>query len=720
MAAKHIALIAGLLAPTLYGLEVGAVAQSAGVVMMQPIPDTIAADPGIEGARPSTIRVLSPTDHDLFQRALALAAKGDWSKALALGDQGKDTTARQLLQWRYALDRNSGAKFSEIDAVMKFAASWPLKGTLQARAEAAIIPDTVTPPALTPAQIALWFEGRQPNSSIGRVRLGEALVATGPTSNGTAAKGGPLIARGWAEGSFDDATEAAILAHDAAYLTPESDKARLDNLLWRGEFTAARRQMSRVDAQSAAVARARILLGGGTRAAKAALEAVEHSSDPGLLFDWAKALRNEHKDDEAHQMLLRAAPATLARDHAARWWAEVNTEARDALKGGDAKEAMALLNHAGLSGGDEYVEQQFLAGFVTLRFLKVPQAALPYFQRLEGSVSRPVSKARADYWLGRTYEAAGDNDDALTHYRLAGAYPETFYGQLAQARTQDAPLLHVNDTEVAAAARSEIENDPLMPQIRVLADLGQADDLRLFAEAEAQVYSSPRHLKAFLQSLTEWGYPEIALRLAKSASYAGAPMLEFSHPLMALPPYKGSGTPPEPALVLGLIRQETEFDPYAVSSAGARGLMQVMTEGAKKSARIAHLPYRPNDLLTDKDYNIELGMIEAAGHLATWNGSLLLAAAGYNAGDTNARRWVAAFGDPREGTVDPLDFIEQIPFSETRNYVQRVLENIEVYRNRLAGKDEPLQIMSDLYAPAAAPAVVLSALVAQPAKAKTN
>ncbi len=715
MAAKHIALIAGLLAPALCWQEERALAQSAGVVMMQPIPDSAPGDPGIAGARPSTIRVLSPADHDLFQRALAAAAKGDWAGALTLGDQGKDTTARQLLQWRYALDRNSGAKFADIDAVMKFAASWPLKGTLQARAEAAIIADTVMPPALTPAQIVAWFEGRPPNSSIGRVRLGDALVATGQ-----AAKGGPLIARGWAEGSFDDATEAAILAHDAAYLTSESDKARLDNLLWRGENSAARRQMTRVDAQTAAVARARILLDGGTKSAKAALAAVSKSSDPGLLFDWAKALRNEHKDDQAHQMLLRAAPATLARDHAARWWAEVNVEARDALRGGDAKEAMALVSHAGLSSGDEFVEQQFLAGFIVLRFLKVPQAALPYFQRLDDGVSRPISKSRAEYWLGRTYEAAGDTADAIAHYRLAGEHSETFYGQLAQARIESAPLLHVNDTDVAAASRSEIEEDALMPQIRVLADLGQAGDLRLFVQADAQVYSSPRHLKALMQTLTEWGYPEIAVRLAKEASYAGATMLDYTHPVIALPPYKASGTPPDPALVLGLIRQETEFDPYAVSSAGARGLMQVMPEAARKSARVAGLPYRPGDLLTDRDYNIELGMIEAAEHVAYWNGSLLLAAAGYNAGDTNARRWVAAFGDPRTGAVDPLDFIEQIPFSETRNYVQRVLENSEVYRARLAGKDVPLQILSDLYAPAAPAAMVLSAPVAQPAKGKTN
>ncbi len=514
MAARHIALITAFLVPAI------AFGQNTGVT--------------VAGARPSTIRVLSAADHALFQRAFAAAAKGDWANALTLGNQGADTTARQLLQWRYALDQGSNAKFAEIDAMRKIAVTWPRKGALEARAEAAIIPDPSGTSGMTPAQIVAWFAGREPGTSIGRVRLGEALVATGQP-----AKGGPLIARGWAEGSFDDFTENNIRTQDAAYLTPESDRTRLDNLVWRDDTAAAKRQMMRVDAVSAAIARARILLDGGTKSARAALAAVKDSSDPGLLYDWARALRAEHQDAAAHAMLMRAAPATLARDHTARWWAEVNTEARDMLRDGDARGALAMVEHAGLPIGDEYAEQQFLGGFITLRFLKDPAAALPWFQRLNANVSRPISKARAEYWLGRTYEATNDADNGFTHYRLAAIYPESFYGQLAEARTQTAPLLHVNDHDITAAGKNEIENDALMPQIRVLADLGQAGDLRLFANANVQATPTPRHLKAFLQALTEWGYPEIAVRLAKAASYTGTAMLDFTHPVIALPAYRG-------------------------------------------------------------------------------------------------------------------------------------------------------------------------------------
>jgi soluble lytic murein transglycosylase len=699
MAPRHIAWIASLLVST------AALAGSTGTAA--PAPQKTTSGTAIPGLRPSTIRVLSASDHTLFQKAFAAAAKGDWGTAIRLGNQGTDTTARQLLQWRYALDQASGARFSEIDAVMKVAASWPLKAALQARAEAAI------PPEMKPAEIIAWFSGHAPVSSIGRVRLGEALVASGD-----ATKGGALIAQGWAEGSFDDFTENQIRTQDAAYLTPESERARLDNLVWRDENAAAQRQMPRVDAKSAAIARARILLDGGTKSAKAALAGLTDSSDPGLLYDWARALRAEHHDDEAHAMLMRIAPASLAKDHAARWWAEVSVEARDMLRSGDPKGALAMVDHAGLPAGDQYAEQQFLGGFIALRLIKDPAASLPWFERLAANVSRPISKSRAEYWLGRAHEAMGEKDQAIAHYRQAARYPDTFYGQLALARSDSEPLLKVMDSGVSAADKSEIENDPLMPQIRVLADLGLANDLRLFAEADTKAIVTPQRLKTFMEALTQWGYPEIALRLAKNASYGGLALLDYSHPVISLPAYKGSGPAPDPSIVLGLIRQETEFDPYAVSPAGARGLMQLMLPTAKKTARIAHLPYRPGDLLTNRDYNLQLGMIEFAGHLNYWNGSLVLAAAGYNAGDTNARRWVAAIGDPRDGTVDPIDFIEQIPFGETRNYVQRVLENVEIYRDRLAQQDLPLRIVSDLYAPAAPQNVVLNTPLA--VKPKVN
>jgi soluble lytic murein transglycosylase len=270
-------------------------------------------------------------------------------------------------------------------------------------------------------------------------------------------------------------------------------------------------------------------------------------------------------------------------------------------------------------------------------------------------------------------------------------------------------MLHLSDTAVEAASASDAETTALMPEIRVLADLGQAGSLRAFIDRTAEANPSPRSLKRLMILLNDWGYPEIAVRLAKTASYAGTFLPTFSHPVIAIPAYQGPGTAPDPALVLGLIRQETEFDTYAVSGAGARGLMQMMPASAKTAAKAANLAYRPEALLTDTAYNMQLGMTEYRGHLDRYGGSYVLAAASYNAGPNNARKWIAINGDPRNGGVDPIDWIEQIPFGETRNYVQRVLENTEVYRARLAGRDTPLRILPDLYAPLAPSMPVLAA-----------
>jgi soluble lytic murein transglycosylase len=611
---------------------------------------------------------------------------------MALGNQGQDTTARQLLQWRYALDRNSGASFAEIDAALKMAADWPQRGTLLTRAEATI------PLDMAAADIVRWFGAREPVSPIGRVRLGEALVARDEKT-----RGATLIRQGWSEGSFDEATEAAILIRDGALLTPDTQRARLDSLLWRSEIGAARRQMARVDRRTAELAQARLALASGLAKAKTALAKVGGADDPSLLYDWSRALRAADKDADAHAMLLRIDPASLARDHTQRWWNEVAIQARDALAKGDPRLALKLVNHASLPVSDQYAEQQFLAGFISLRLLKDASGAQVYFQRLGANVTRPISKSRAEYWQARAYEASGDTAAAYDHYRLAAVYSDTFYGQLAIARTEAAPVLHLADTLVEAVPKARIENDALMPQMRVLAELDQDNDLRLFALRAAD-HASPAHLKQFLATLRDWGYPQIAVRLAKSSSYSGTPMLDFAYPVRALPGFVGSGPAPEPALVHAVIRQETEFNAEAVSSAGARGLMQVMLAAAKTSARAGGLPYRPDDLLSDVNYNMQLGMIELARHYASWNNSIALTAAAYNAGPGNVRKWVAANGDPSAGKVDPIDWIEQIPFGETRNYVQRILENMEVYRNRLSGKDQPLAILSDLYGPVAPPA----------------
>ncbi|MGA7676711.1 MAG: lytic transglycosylase domain-containing protein [Rhizomicrobium sp.] len=678
--------------------------QQGGVIMMQPIQDsdqpndTQPAGP-IEH-RAGSSQVLSAADHDLYARAFDAADHGDWPTARSLAAQGHDAMASRLVQWRYLLDKNSGAPFAEIDAFLKANPDWPLSAALLARAEAAL------DPATAPTAIIAWFAGRDPVSAIGKIRLGDALIATGKIAAGT-----ELVREGWLDGSFEPDQELAIVQKDGAILTPDIDRRRLDNLLWRDDVAGAKRELARVDDTAQRLGAARLALRTNSAAAQRTIAelSADIGSDPDLLFDRARATRRGGDNSGALALLQRAPLKKLAKLHAHPLWAELNIEARQALQDGNPKTAYALVSDTGLTSGNDFAEAEFMAGWIALRFLKEPQTALPHFKKLEDGVSRPISLARAHYWQGRAYEDAGDTASAWQQYRAASKASDTFYGELALARIDATPVLHLRS--VAAdnpLPRSAFERDDLVRAMRVLADLGAQNYLRYFALHYQELHPGAGPVKQLAEALTGMGFGDVALRVAKAASYEDIALMPYAFPLIPVPDYRGPGNGPEPALVLGIIRQETEFDPESISNAGARGLMQVMPSAAKHDARLAGLPYRPNDLMSNQAYNMQLGMTEFAGYLGDWNNSLILAAAAYNAGPNNAKKWIAAYGDPRSPSVDPIDWIEQIPFPETRNYVQRVIENLEIYRDRLAGHDMPLRILADLYGPNAAPTKVLT------------
>ncbi len=678
--------------------------QSGGVISMQPIPDSDQPSgddvSGPSEHRAGTSHTLSATDHDLFTKAFEAAERGDWPAAKGLAAQGHDAMAKRLVQWRFLMDKNSGASFGEIDAFLKASPEWPGRGALYARAEAAL------DPAASPATVIAWFGERNPDSAIGKVRLGEALIASGKVTLGR-----NLICQAWVEGSFEPDQELSIVQKDGALLTPDVDRQRLDNMLWRDDVTGAKREMARVDDTTQRLAAARIALRtspGSAQRTIASLSA-DLGSDPSLLFDRARAARRAGDNNGAEVLLQRAPLKEMEKLHPTRVWSELSIDVRQALQDGNPRAAYGLVSDTGFTSGSEFADAEFMAGWITLRFLKDPQIALAHFKKLGDSVSRPISLSRARYWSGRAYEAAGDPASAWQQYHLAAKASDTFYGQIALARIDATPVLHLRNQAVEATpSRTAFEREEPVRAMRVLADLGEQDFLRAFAMHYQELHPDAGHVKLLAEALVDMSFRDVAVRVAKTASYSDIALLAYTHPVIPVPAYRGPGAAPEPALVLGIIRQETEFDPASVSHAGARGIMQVMPSGARRTARLAGLPYRPNDLTTDPNYNMQLGMTEFSGYLSDWNNSLVLGAAAYNAGAGNVKRWIAAFGDPRSPKVDPVDWIEQIPFGETRNYVQRVIENMQVYRNRLAGRDQPLRIMADLYAPGSPPAKVLN------------
>jgi soluble lytic murein transglycosylase len=663
--------------------------------MMQPIADSDEAAPAqsFGGERkPGLIRYLSPTDHDLYSRAFEAAARGDWTGARGLADQGRDPIASKIIEWRYLMDKNSGASFFEISEFLRNNPAWPDRDALLARAENAI------DPLMEAHAVIAWFGDREPASAIGKIRLGEALTATGSSIRGT-----ELIRKGWIEGIFDAPHEFSIIQRDGAVLTPEVDRERLTHLLFRGDLADARQEISRLGSEDQLIAEAALALHTSPAIGERMLDRLSQSSleDPLIVFDRTKLLRQQNAISAIPDLIVRAPTREMANINPTRWWNELNLDARDALSLGDYRSAYVLASNAGLeSGSNEYSDAQFLAGWVALRWMREPKTALMHFHEVARAVSRPISVARAHFWAGRAYEVAGEIAEAREQYRIAAQNPDTFYGQIALSRIEASPQLHLIDAEPdTESLQGTYENEELTHAIRVLGDLGFERLLREFAVQNVHVYPDARHVARLAADLTAMGFREVALRVAKEASYSGVRLLAYSHPVISVPAYYGAGFAPEPALVLGIIRQETEFDAYAVSSAGARGLMQLMPDSARRDAQLLGLAYRPQALMDDVPYNMQLGMAELAKNLADWGGSYVLTAAAYNAGPGNVRKWIASFGDPRDARIDPIDWIEQIPFSETRNYVQRVIENMEVYRSRLSGRDEPLRILADIYRP---------------------
>lgn len=652
-----------------------------------PVPDA----PPSQGNIAPAIKPDPSPDGLLLAQALAADARDDWSSALTYSAQTSNPVVRDIIQWKYLLDEDSGASFDAITAFINTHPRWPRLNALLIRAEKAM------PGELDPAQVIAWYGNRAPLSGPGMIHLGEAQMSAGRIADGIA-----LIRRGWIEFTYAPFDESNVEAAHGDILTPDVEKLRLDHLLARGDVGGARRQLARVSAAQRRLANARLEIQANPANVKTVLAGLPLAAraDPEFMFDVARGLRRHGDDDQAWVVMEKAPTDKNALVLPERWSTERQIMARDALKAGDVDLAYRFASAPVLdsSSGAPFQDAEFLAGWIALRYLHNTDLAYRHFGRLLNGVTYPISVARAHYWTGRTAESAGDMARAADEYAKAAENPTTFYGQLALAKIAGNPVLRVsNATSMPTPmARAAFDGDERVRAIRLLAETGDRADMRQFATALASDPPLPDQLQMLAQLLAETGDIAQSVRAAKAASYVGYILPDYLHPIVALP---GAGGGPEPALVLAIARQESEFDPGVVSSAGARGLMQVMPASAQRAANMLGISYRLADLTSNPTYNIQLGMQTLNDYLDLWDGSYILAIATYNAGPVNVSKWVETYGDPRNSGVDPVDWIESIPFPETRNYVQRVIENLEVYRDRLGHGDRPLSIIADLYRP---------------------
>lgn len=611
----------------------------------------------------------------------AAGAIGALVEAVRAGDAARFQVLREaagplgvrIATWRILREGIIG-DFSTYATFIQHHSHWPGMDQVRARAEARM-------DGVPPAQVLAFFATRAPVSAAGELALLGAEVARGRDPAAT-------LGRLWLERDLSADIEERLIAAHGAVLRP-LNAARLDALLWRNAREAAERMIPRVGADQAALARARLALQARAEGVNPLIAALPASvaDDPGLAHDRMRWRLNRGLDDEAAALMRERSPDRLGRPEA--WAGQRARLARRAMAAGDHRLAYDLASRHGLTDqGTDRADLEWLAGYVALRFLNRPGEALTHFTRLrEGSLS-PITLGRAFYWEGRAQEAMGNTTAAREAYAQGARHQTAFYGQLAAERLGQGldPAL-IADPRYPDWRSLPLAQSDLLQVALLLHAGGQFYEARRFVLALAGQLQTEAELGAFAQLWLDRGEPHLALRFAKEAATRGIILPRAYFPLTELAQARLAA----PAdLVLSIARHESEFDPRVTSQADARGLMQVLPATASHVARRLGVPFDEDRLLSDPAYNALLG----AGYLAEmselFGGTLSMVAAAYNAGPGRPRRWAEEFGDPRSASVDPVDWVERIPFTETRNYVMRVTESLVIYRAMLAGRAGPV------------------------------
>ncbi len=633
---------------------------------------------------PAAAIEVSAGDRAALTQAISAGEQKNWAGVAAYARQARDPIVATIIRWRYLVERESGASFAELSAFLDAHPNWPSSSTMQRNAERAM------PADMSADQTLAFFKNRQPLTGEGMLMLGAAMLAKGDTVEG------PIwIRRGYVAGNFTAAREAQVRQQYAAYLPPDADRLRLAAMLWDDNFTAATRMLQYVDPGYAALGQARLKLRSNTRGAQAFIERVPAAlrSDFGLQFDMGRWYRRSEQYAAGARYMAGAVRDPAIPMSLDKWWSEKSAHVRMAIKERRWKDAYAVAATGGLTEGADFQESEFLSGWLQLRFLNDPQRAYQHFARIAPGVSTPISLSRGHYWAGRAREALGDVKGALVEYANAARHVETFYGQLALARIEPGATLKLDmDNSASDRAVSRLERDEMVQAMEILAAVDDTRLLPRFANALGDRLEKREDFEAAAALLMRLNRPAMSVRVAKKAMQKDHDAFRAAYPMVELPRYQGRGEAPDPAFVHALMRQESEFDPNARSGADARGIMQMLPSTAKLTANKHGIAYDASRLLGDWKYNATLGMAHMRDLLDQFGGSYVLVAVAYNAGPGRARQWIKEFGDPRSPDVDVVDWIERIPFSETRNYVMRLVENASVYRAMLNGGSAPLMV----------------------------
>jgi len=627
----------------------------------------------------------SQADTDALENVIEFVRKHNPADATQTEAAIADPVARKLAEWIILRSDNNGASVERYRAFLAANPSWPSQTFLRRRLEAALWDDH-----RDDATVWSWFGNESPVSAKGKFSLARAMLGRGDRANAER-----LVRDAWRNDPMSEDTESTALDMFGALLTPGDHKARMDLFLYGSEHEIALRAAKRLGADHVALAKARIASYRKAPNSRALLEAVPHElhGDAGYIFSKIQLLRREEKFAEAAQLMMSAPRDPGRLYNVDEWWIERRLLARKMLDVGEHRTAYLIARDAALPAKDIYkTEQEFTAGWIALRFLNDPAAATQHFARIGVGSVNPTALARAGYWQGRAAEAAGNSQEARAAYGRAAEQSTSYYGQLARAKL-GLPQIELNG---APAARGRgIERLEIVRAVQLLYALDEREiAVPIFADMGEN--GDPDALVGLGELASRNGDARGMLLVGKAALNRGLPFDFYAYPVNGIPPFKSIGPDVEKSIIYAIARQESAFNPNDVSAAQAYGLMQVTPDAGRYVCKKYGASFDLARLKTDPVYNAALGAAELGGLIEDYRGSYIMTFAAYNAGRGSVKKWIDRYGDPRDPKVDAVDWVELIPFSETRNYVQRIMENLQVYRARFGGGTR-LQIEADLH-----------------------
>lgn len=641
-------------------------------------PPASAAPPIQQSAVPANAplpvpKAVSASSVSALKRALDMLDKNDAPSAMLAAYGIGNPIDIKIVEWMIATGSYSGITPEQMAQLGAKLPDWPSQSLMRLRYEQAVARAKPTPEAVIRA-----LGGRKPQSDDATLQLARAYAAVGRQTDAA-----NLIRGFWRDSNFSEGIEKAILADFGGVLTTADHKWRMDRLIYAERETEALRAAQRLSKDQQTLAKAVLAVVRQKANAAKGLESVPAALRKDHIYVYARiqVLRRAGKVKDAAGLMVQASRDARMIVDPDTWWVERRLLSRMLVEAGDARTAYTLAANHSTETPAMRADAEFHAGWYALEFLRDPATAARHFTAIATISSTPISLSRAEYWLGRAAAFAGRQELATAHFQRAAVHSTSYYGQLAAARLGGSRLGISHPPAPNRAVVQHFQGRELVHAIQRLSAAGYNERAAVIYRHLAETLNDPAEI-ALLAAMAEGeGKHPVALQIGRLAAARGLPLQVLAFPTAAIPSSaKINGV--EKPVVYAIARQESAFNPAAVSSAGARGLLQLMPATARETAKKAGLPYNQGRLTSDPAYNTTLGATFLAEMVNRFGGSYVMAFAAYNAGPSRVNDWVRRFGDPRDPRVDVVNWIEMIPFYETRNYVQRIMENLQVYRHR--------------------------------------